>query len=270
MLENLKKGLILCAEQKEKEGQDVLHNLKDVYECGDFSISTIEQGVECEFQWLLCQQYTVQNIRLEDAWTKLNDERIHFTDNPAMHSASNEYSGENVLHVLIVQGGSAQAHISRLFQMVTLQRYKMSLLCAEVSKLPATRTPFLDHVLQVSSRFFCPVYGGGVIRFGRTPFHFAVCTGQAAIVQQLLRQCKNSKQRYFHLWTRDSMGNTVLHMCVLNNLQQMYDILVSCMEDLQRELQNSQWWHSKKRLSLDNDDNLKNYDGYTVSLLTIR
>ncbi len=126
--------MIFCAEQKTKEGQDVLRNLKDVYECGEFSISTIEQGVECEFQWLLCQQYTVQNIRLEDAWTKLNDERIQFTDNPAMHSASNEYSGENVLHVLIVQGGSAQAHIIRLFQMVTLQRYKMSLLCAEVSK----------------------------------------------------------------------------------------------------------------------------------------
>jgi hypothetical protein len=27
---------------------------------------------------------------------------------------------------------------------------------------------------QVSSRFFCPVYGGGIVNFGRTPLHFAV------------------------------------------------------------------------------------------------
>ena len=47
---------------------------------------------------------------------------------------------------------------------------------------------------------------------------------------------------------RDSMGNTMLHMCVLNNLQAMYDILMSCMADLERELQYLEWWHVKKRL----------------------
>jgi hypothetical protein len=132
VLENLKKGLLLGAKQKANQGQDILRQLKDVYESGDFSLSTMEQGVECEFQWLLCQQYTVQNIRLEDAWAKFIEQPIHCTKRPAMHSASNEYSGENILHLLIVQGGCAEAHISRLFQMVTLQRYKMSLLCAEV------------------------------------------------------------------------------------------------------------------------------------------
>ena len=100
----------------------------------------------------------------------------------------------------------------------------------------------------MSSRFFCPVYGGGIVNFGRTPFHFAACTGQASVMQLLLCQCLDSKQRYFHLWTRDSMGNTMLHMCVLNNMQAMYDILVSCMGDLERELQYLEWWHVKKRL----------------------
>ena len=54
-------------------------------------------------------------------------------------------------------------------------------------------------------------------------------------------------------------------MCVLHNMRAMYDILISCMEDLEKELKNSEWWHIKSRLSLEDDDNLKNYDGYTVS-----
>ena len=66
------------------------------------------------------------------------------------------------------------------------------------------------------------------------------------------------------MWTRDSMGNTILHMCVMNNLRTMYDVLINCMEDLERELQNLEWWHLKKRLTLKDDDNLKNYDGHTV------
>ena len=255
----LKRGLRISAEQKSQEGQPVLERLKEIYECGDFVISSLEQGVECEFQWLLCQQYTVRNMRLKEAWKIWNKMQIS-------RPVSNEYSGENVLHILIVQGGGTNLHISKLFELVTLQRYKMSLLCAEVSaeKCLICIRRVRHHIHQVSSRFFCPVYGGGIVNFGRTPVHFAVCTGQAAVVQLLLRQCLDSKQRYFHLWTRDSMGNTVLHMCVLNNLQMMYDILMGCMEDLERELRHLEWWHIKTRLSLEDDDNLKNFDGYTV------
>jgi hypothetical protein len=256
VLQELKSGLLLSAQQKAEEGQNVLEHLKEIYECGDFVISSLEQGVACEFQWLLCQQYTVRNMRLDDAWELWQRKQTKC-------SASNEYSGENVLHVLIVQGGRAWAHISTLFSLVTLQRYKMSLLCAEVcARAPPLHFPHRTH--QVSSRFFCPVYGGGIVNFGRTPFHFAVCTGQASIVQALLSLCLDSKQRYFHMWTRDSMGNTILHMCVMNNLRTMYDVLINCMEDLERELQNLEWWHLKKRLTLKDDDNLKNYDGHTV------
>ena len=100
---------------------------------------------------------------------------------------------------------------------------------------------------------------------GRTPLHFAVCTGQGPVVQALLHQCSDSKQRHYLLWKRDSLGNTILHMCVLHNMRAMYDILISCMEDLEKELKNSEWWHIKSRLSLEDDDNFKNYDGYTVS-----
>jgi hypothetical protein len=122
----LKRGLRISAEQKSQEGQPVLERLKEIYECGDFVISSLEQGVECEFQWLLCQQYTVRNMRLKEAWEIWNKMQIS-------RPVSNEYSGENVLHILIVQGGRTNLHISKLFELVTLQRYKMSLLCAEVS-----------------------------------------------------------------------------------------------------------------------------------------
>jgi hypothetical protein len=109
------------------------------------------------------------------------------------------------------------------------------------------------------------VNGGGIVNLGLTPLHFAVSTGQGPVVQALLRHCGDSKQRHHLLWKRDSLGNTILHMCVSHNMQTMYDILMSCMLDLERELQNSEWWHIKPRLSLEDDDNLKNYDGHTVS-----
>jgi ankyrin repeat protein len=107
------------------------------------------------------------------------------------------------------------------------------------------------------------------VNLGRTPLHFAVCTGQGPVVQALLRQCGDSKQRHYLLWKRDSLGNTIFHMCISHNMKAMYDILMTCTEDLERELQNSEWWHIKPRLSLEDDDNLKNYDGYTVSCLHV-
>ena len=122
---------------------------------------------------------------------------------------------------------------------------------------------------KVSGRFFCPVNSGGIINLGLTPLHFAVSTGQAPAVQALLKQCGDSKQRHHLLWKRDSLGNTILHMCVTHNMQTMVDILMSCLGDLEKELQNTEWWHIKPRRSIADDDNLKNHDGHTVSNLKL-
>jgi hypothetical protein len=84
-------------------------------------------------------------------------------------------------------------------------------------------------------------------------------------VQALLKQCGDSKQRHHLLWKRDSLGNTILHMCVTHNMQTMFDILMNCLWDLEKELQNTEWWHIKPRRSIADDDNLKNHDGHTVS-----
>jgi hypothetical protein len=125
VLLSLKKGLLQSAELQQQKGQPVLNQLKEIYESEDFVVSTVEEGVECEFQWLLCQQYSFRTMTLLEAWERWN--RMQ-----ASASASNEYSGENALHVLIVQGGTADVYISKLFSIVTMQRYRMSLLCAEV------------------------------------------------------------------------------------------------------------------------------------------
>jgi hypothetical protein len=125
VLKELKRGVLACAIRCSEEGQPVLDALKDLYECDEFCISSIEEGVECEFQWMICQQYTTRNMSIHEAWEEVQS--LNLT-----RSVSNEYTGENVLHVLIVQGGRIDVSISKLFSLVTLQRYKLCLLSAEV------------------------------------------------------------------------------------------------------------------------------------------
>ena len=125
VLNELKRGVLACAFRCSEEGQPVLDALKDFYECDEFCISSIEEGVECEFQWMICQQYTTRNMSIQEAWEEVQS--LNFT-----RAVSNEYTGENVLHVLIVQGGRIDVSISKLFSLVTLQRYKLCLLSAEV------------------------------------------------------------------------------------------------------------------------------------------
>ncbi len=138
VLSALKAGLLLSAQSQAKQGLDVLQHLKQLYECGDFVISSLEEGVECEFQWLLCQQYTVRNKSLDEVWQRWASKQT------TLH-VSNEYTGENVLHVLIVQGGGAHVYIAKLFEMLTLQRYRMSLLSAEVRSRAMAAIVSRDH-----------------------------------------------------------------------------------------------------------------------------
>ena len=125
VLIELRRGLLVCAERCCQEGHPMLQELKALYECGEFCISNIDEGVECEFQWMICRQYTIRNMRLNDAYDEVK--KLNLT-----RCIANEYSGENVLHVLIVQGGNTNANISKLFSLVTLTRYKLCLLNAEV------------------------------------------------------------------------------------------------------------------------------------------
>jgi hypothetical protein len=125
VLNELKRGLLVCANSGAQDGQPVLDTLKSLYECDEFVVSSIEEGVECEFQWMICQQYTNRNMRLSEAWDEVA--KLNLT-----RAISNEYTGENVLHVLIVQGGRTDVNVSKLFGLVTLPRYKLCLLSAEV------------------------------------------------------------------------------------------------------------------------------------------
>ena len=49
----LKKGLYMNAEQRSQEGQPVLEQLKETYECGDFVISSIEEKTTAVFSMLI-------------------------------------------------------------------------------------------------------------------------------------------------------------------------------------------------------------------------
>lgn len=70
------------------------------------SVSSLEAGADCEFQWLLCRPYTNRVVALEVAWQELKAGKFKRT-------VSNEYTGENILHTLIVKNSEAKYNLSR-------------------------------------------------------------------------------------------------------------------------------------------------------------
>jgi hypothetical protein len=209
------------------ENQTTIHN----------NIFDIICAVECEFQWLLCQEYSPNIFPIEEL---LTSNQISTND---VHTVINEYSGENVLHLLIIRG-SLQA-IERLHDIINGSDYRQHMMNAKVT-----------------GRFFCPVYGE--VQYGQTPLHFAVCTGQIEVVKHLLKKwCPDDISRYLCLWQKDSRGNSVLHLCVLKSLTIMYDFLEFSMKALEQSLRRLEWWHLEPRLSIADDDCLKNFHYFT-------
>ncbi len=195
--------------------------------------SDIICSVECEFQWLLSQEYSSNIFSLDDvmgiAQSNSNDKVTPI----------NEYSGENVLHLLIIRGNLDS--IRTLSTYITCKDYRFHMMNAKVT-----------------GRFFCPVYGE--VQYGQTPMHFAVSTGQIDVVKHLLKEwCNDDISRYFCLWEKDTKGNSVLHLCVIKNLAVMYDFLEFCMNELEKSLKLLEWWHREPRLTVSDDDCMKNY-----------
>jgi hypothetical protein len=190
-------------------------------------------AIECEFQWLLCQEYSPNIYSLEDMLSS-GDKNQRETC-----TVINEYSGENLLHLLIIRG--SLEHIVTLSDNITSLDYRQVMLNA-----------------RVTGRFFCPVYGE--VYYGQTPLHFAISTGQINVVKYLLEHwCSDDITRYFCLWQKDSRDNSVLHLCVLKSLTSMYDFLLFSMTELEKSLKSLEWWHHEPRLTVSDDDCLKNY-----------
>jgi hypothetical protein len=202
-------------------------------------------AVECEFQWLLCQEYSPNIFPVEDMLISSQ----HSSGSKV--SIINEYTGENVLHLLIIRGHLRS--IENLCKLVSCTDYKQHMISSKVT-----------------GRFFCPIYGE--VDYGQTPLHFAVCTGQLNVVKHILEcWCVNDFSRYTCLWQKDSRGNSVLHLCVLNMLCGMYDFLEFAMRELEKDLKSLEWWHHEHRLTISDDDCLKNFQYYTpIELAAIK
>lgn len=60
--------------------------------------------------------------------------------------------------------------------------------------------------------------GGGTCYYGELPLLFAACTNQPDVVRFFVEECAAD------LYATDSHGNTVLHLMVVHNLPEMYDV----------------------------------------------
>jgi hypothetical protein len=174
-------------------------------------------------------------------------------------------------------------------------------------KHPAYRLELLTS--KVTGRFFCPVNGS--VRLGQTPLHFAVSLGKwdavVALLEDaccLLDECytetgakpgenrqlqslkitnvdaarlklaykEQLKRQYSVLWTKDSQGNSVFHLAVIHNHQEMYKQLRDFSQKLS-ELLGKVYFGQKSNSGLVgskfnnfesyDDEFLKNDNGYT-------
>jgi hypothetical protein len=94
---------------------------------------SIETAADYEFQWLLCRAFSDQTLTLSDACRMIREERLK-------QSVSNEYTGENILHILIVQNHSAKYnlawHLDVLFKFVTHKQLRLNLIFGKVCPRP--------------------------------------------------------------------------------------------------------------------------------------
>ena len=123
------------------------------------------------------------------------------------------YTGENALHLAIVNGNRELAQ----------------LLCA-------TRPTVLTH--HATGRFFAP---GGHCYYGELPLSFAVCTNQPEMVRMLLEMGADLNA------VDKANGNTALHMAVVHGLKDMFDLLRE--EWAARKPAHPEWWDAKPCLS---------------------
>ena len=117
------------------------------------------------------------------------------------------YLGENILHIAIMQ------------QNVDLVRW---LLGANPALLNA----------EVVGKFFAPA---GMVYFGGYPLLFAVSSNQREVLQTILntRARDSEEELKNHITVVDRYGNTALHMTVIHDLPDMYDLVLEVAEKLE-------------------------------------
>ena len=124
----LRQGLLNSAIESDKQGGVSAETAMQLYGVHPNSIETV---ADYEFQWLLCRPYSNQILTLKEVWQSVRDGHEKL-------AVSNEYSGENLLHVLIVQNKSEKYqlpwHLAVLFgKFVTHPQFRWNMMNEKVS-----------------------------------------------------------------------------------------------------------------------------------------
>lgn len=123
----LKQGLLDSAIESGVSGTVLRAMMNSIYSQDSDSI---EAAADYEFQWLLCRTFSNETLTFNDACQFVYEERLK-------QIVSNEYTGENVLHILIVQNHTAKYnlawHLDVLFKFVTHSQFRFNLIFGKVS-----------------------------------------------------------------------------------------------------------------------------------------
>jgi hypothetical protein len=124
----LKQGLLDSAIQSDRQSTALREMMSDVYGA---DVDSIQSAAEHEFQLLMCRTYSNQTLTVKEAWELVKLRQ--YTQN-----TSNEYSGENILHILIVHNHTAKYnlpwHLDILFnKFVTKPQFRLNLMTDKVS-----------------------------------------------------------------------------------------------------------------------------------------
>jgi len=123
------------------------------------------------------------------------------------------YLGENILHIAIAHRAYDEVKWLLDFHRQEEQRHDLLI------QLLSART--LGH-------FFQPHFTRIGVYFGEYPIHFAVCSNDLDILDLLVECDPNA------LFFVDSHGNNALHLCVLHELERMFDYVIIHAENIIR------------------------------------
>jgi ankyrin repeat protein len=134
------------------------------------------------------------------------------------------YLGENILHMAIAQRNYREV------------KYILSMKWLTVDKLPPgadlekKKKKYLLDLLSAKAigHFFHPDYKQVGVYFGEYPIQFAVCSNDFDILDLFILVDPYS------LFITDFHGNNCLHLCVQNNLKEMYNYIIKKAEDILR------------------------------------
>jgi len=142
----------------------------------------------------------------------------------------NSFNGENALHIAIVQEDLEMARLLLASDDGAHKRDMLKALATGRFFSPFAHEKWAEHSLEGCEQFSDTqrvktlAISNMHLYYGELPLGFAVCTGQRAMVVELLRQAEGAGIDDLLTW-QDTYGNNVLHLCVVHNLPAMYEFL---------------------------------------------